>query len=569
MEAAQTANAPQGEKITWPQINWADAHLQVRKIQNRIVKAVKERKWRTARNLQRLLTRSLSAKQLAVRNVVENTGKRTPGVDGKTWSSALEKTKAIYTLTSKSYKAQALKRVYIPKLDGRKRPLSIPTLKDRAMQALWKMALEPIAETLGDPYSYGFKPGRSAHDAIARCNGPVLGKKTSAEWVLDADIQSCFDELDHEWLLKNIPMNSRILKQWLKAKYLEMGKLHDTPSGTPQGGIISPIITNMALDGLHEILSKSFKRSQKAGLNDKVNMIRYADDFIITGKTAELLEEEVIPIVEAFLKERGLKLSRTKTKIRNIKTGFDFLGFNVRKYRNGNKNTLKITPSLKNRKRFKQEIKVMLKQMRTATQSEVVARLQPIVKGWGNYYRHVASRKVFASLDHWLWWKLWSWAKRRHPNKSRKWIKVKYFHYYDRCKWTFGYWKKEQDDKKLFRYIPRLRNTKIKARMAMRGNANPYDPADEEYFEARIASQMQEKLTDMVKKLLKQQDGRCQLCRQMLDESTDWQIHHIQPRHRGGKTILSNLTVLHPVCHRQIHDRKTAGLSIPDGLIHA
>lgn len=285
MEIVNNAiNATQPDAvIAWQAINWRQAKCQVRKIQERIVKAVQKNQWRIVRSLQRLLVKSLTAKQLAVRQVTENRGKSTPGVDGVLWPTPKIKTEQVYQLKWRSYQAKPLKRVYIPKSDGKRRPLGIPTMYDRAMQALQKMALEPIAETLSDQHSYGFRPMRSATDAI-EYSFNILSRKSSAQWMLDADIKSCFDQISYKWLISNIPMSKRILTQWLKAGYIEQGLKHSTNEGTPQGGIISPILANMTLDGLENLIRKSFKRSEAWKKNEKVNIVRYADDFIVTGK---------------------------------------------------------------------------------------------------------------------------------------------------------------------------------------------------------------------------------------------------------------------------------------------
>lgn len=450
----KTINATQTNMIAWNDINWKQAELKVQKIQARIVKAVKEKRWRKVRSLQGMLTRSLSAKQLAVRNVTENQGKSTPGIDGEVWSSPQIKAEQVYKLQWKGYKARPLKRVYIPKANGRMRSFGIPTLYDRAMQSLQKMGLEPIAETLGDRHSYGFRPIRRAADAIGYiiC---ITSKKTSATWLLDADIKSCFDCISHEWLLENIPMKKRVLIQWLESGYMEKGLLNATTVGTPQGGIISPILANMALDGLERLIRKSFQNSKPKGENDKVNIVRYADDFLITGKSKEIIQERVKPLVADFLATRGLELSKEKTRIVHITEGADFLGFPIRKYPCGK---VLIKPSKYSQKQFRQTIKIELAKLKAVTQTEVIAKLHPKITGWINYYKHCVAKKVFNNLDHWLHQKLWRWAKRRHPNKSLKWVKNKYFHKYQNQNWRFGVWETKRN-KSIFRNLPRMSNT--------------------------------------------------------------------------------------------------------------
>ena len=309
-------------QLSWHQINWRQAERNVHRLQTRIAQATQAGKWGKVKALQRLLTHSLSGKVLAVRRVTENTGKRTPGVDGETWKTPEQKAEAIQSLQQRGYHPQPLRRIYIPKSNGRKRALGIPCMKDRAMQALYLLALEPVAETTADPNSYGFRPARSTADAIEACF-IALCKRDRAEWTLEGDIKSCFDQISHEWLLAHIPMDKTILRKWLQAGYMENRRLYTTEEGTPQGGICSPVIANMALDGLEQLLASHFPKRRKTGIQAKVNLVRYADDFIVTGVSKELLEQEVKPLVEQFLRERGLELSLEKTVITHIDQGFD------------------------------------------------------------------------------------------------------------------------------------------------------------------------------------------------------------------------------------------------------
>src|SRR5437667_4043937 len=314
--------------LIWHQINWRQAERTVRRLQARIAQATQAGKWGRVKALQRLLTHSLSGKALAVRRVTENTGKRTPGVDGETWKTPGQKATAIGSLQQRGYHPRPLRRVYIPKSNGSQRPLSIPTMQDRAMQALYLLALDPVAETMADPNSYGFRTTRSAADAIEACF-IALCKNDRAEWILEGDIRSCFDRISHEWLVAHIPLEQAILKKWLKAGYLEDHHLYPTEEGTPQGGIASPALANMTLDGLERLLASRFPKRGKAGQRTKVNLIRYADDFCVTGSSKELLEQEVKPLIEQFLRERGVELSPEKTVVTHIETGFAFLGATI------------------------------------------------------------------------------------------------------------------------------------------------------------------------------------------------------------------------------------------------
>jgi RNA-directed DNA polymerase len=295
-------------EVNWHAINWQKANLNVRRLQARIVKATQEGRLSKVKALQHLLTHSFSGKALAVRRVTENQGKNTPGVDGEIWNTPAKKATAVHDLRQRGYKPLPLKRVYIPKSNGKQRPLGIPTMNDRAMQALYLLSLEPVAETKADLNSYGFRPQRSTADAIEQCF-KALSCKRMAEWILEGDIKACFDRISHEWLLANIPTEKAILKKWLKAGFMEQGVLHSTDEGTPQGGIISPVLANMALDGLEKRLITQFHKTLSATSQNKVNFVRYADDFIVTGSSKELLESEVLPLVQTFLQERGLELS--------------------------------------------------------------------------------------------------------------------------------------------------------------------------------------------------------------------------------------------------------------------
>ncbi|KIL02600.1 DNA polymerase, partial [Stutzerimonas stutzeri] len=340
-QATASTGAPSNFISAWPQ-HWNQIESQVKRLQVRIAKATREGRWGKVQALQRLLTRSFSGKMLAVKRVTENRGKRTPGVDGKIWSTPVAKSTGAQALQHRGYRPQPLRRIYIPKSNGKKRPLGIPTMRDRAMQALWKLALEPVAETRADPNSYGFRPQRSTADAIAHCFN-ALAKRGSAHWVLEGDIRGCFDNISHDWLLTNVPMDKVVLRKWLRAGYVDQGALFATEAGTPQGGIISPVLANWTLDGLEDVVYASVASTARKRKPFKIHVVRYADDFIITGATKAVLQHQVRPAIEAFLKERGLELSDEKTQITHISQGFDFLGQNVRKYAG----KLLITPARK------------------------------------------------------------------------------------------------------------------------------------------------------------------------------------------------------------------------------
>lgn len=420
----------------WESIDWNKASAYVKKLQMRIVKAQKEGHYSKVKSLQWLLTHSFYAKALAVKRVTSNSGKKTSGVDHELWLTPQAKFNAISKLTRHSYAPQPLRRHYIAKKNGKMRPLGIPTMTDRAMQTLYKFALEPIAETYADPNSYGFRIGRSTHDAIEQ-RFTDLNKAKSPKWILEGDIKGCFDRISHEWLLENIPMDTRILRKWLKCGFVETRRLFPTEEGTPQGGTISPTLMNMTLDGLEKLLKERLPTRKKINGKthfNKMNFVRYADDFIITGETPEFLQNEVLPIVRAFLAERGLQLSEEKTVITHIDDGFDFLGKNIRKY-NGK---LLIKPSKIAVKSFLTKVRDIIKSNKSTKQETLIRKLNPVIRGWVNNQRFVVSSKVFSRVDYEIYNCLWRWAKRRHDKKGRKWIARRYWHHIGNRQWTFA-----------------------------------------------------------------------------------------------------------------------------------
>jgi RNA-directed DNA polymerase len=411
------AGAPSTSDNNWKAINWQKVHREVRRLQTRIAKAVSEGRHGKVKTLQWLLTRSFSGKALAVKRVVSNRGRKTPGVDGAIWYTPKQRMTAVQNLRRRGYQARPLRRVYIPKKNGKMRPLGIPTMRDRAMQALYALALQPVAETTGDPNSYGFRLYRSCADAIHQCY-IGLAKRYSAQWILEGDIKACFDEISHEWLMENILMDRFILRQWLNAGYFEGGNLYPTKAGTPQGGIISPLLANMTLNGL-EMAVKAV-----TPYRTKVNVIRYADDFVITGKTKELLEETIRPAVEKFLRPRGLTLSPEKTRITRIEDGFDFLGQHPRKY-NGKFLT---KPARSNYRTILTRIRETIRKFSAQKAGDMIRALNPIIQGWSNYHRNIAAKATFAALDSQIYRYLKDWARRRHPHKGRRWLTQKYWH---------------------------------------------------------------------------------------------------------------------------------------------
>lgn len=533
----------------WDQIDWPIAHRRVRGLQTRIAKATRDQNWRRVKALQRFLSNSFSSKALAVKRVSENAGKRTPGVDGETWSTPGAKWYAIQRLSSRHLRPQPLRRVYIPKRGSctKKRPLGIPAMIIRAQQALYLQGLEPVAETQADPHSYGFRRCRGTQDAIEQVFN-LLAKKGSAPWILEGDIRGCFDNFSHGWLDCHIPMDKNVLRDWLKAGYVDSGKLFPTEAGTPQGGIASPTIANIALDGLEAVLTERFGRTRLALYRSRVRLVRYADDFIIAGSSKELLENEVKPCVEAFLAVRGLQLSPEKTKITHISEGFDFLGQNIRKY----DGKFLIKPAAKNVKAFLDSVRETIRVNRSTKQEILIRMLNPMIRGWANYHRHVVAKKTYAMVDHHIWQAVWRWARRRHPNKTCEWVRMKYFRPLGNRHWVFNTVTRGDNDKPIRLALYLASDTRIVRHVGVKSDANPFDPAWDAYFEQRKSARMLARLQDrgFPKQLWLKQQGICPGCGQLIGEEDRWVMHPLVPFKAGGTRSLTNLKLLHSSCQR-------------------
>lgn len=465
--------APSARKLDWKRINWHQVEEHVRRLQIRIAKAFKLGRHNKVKSLQRILTHSFYAKCLAVKRVTQSKGKNTPGVDKVIWRTPIQKMKAVLSLKRRGYKSLPLRRTHILKKNGKLRPLGIPTMPDRGMQALYLLGLEPISETLADKNSYGFRPKRSIHDAIQRCF-TLLSKKQSSHWVLEGDIKACFDKISHEWLLDNIPLDKVILKEWLDAGFMEKNVFYKTEDGVPQGGVASPTCANMTLDGLEEAVNSLSHKG------DVIHFVRYADDFICTAKTKESLEQKVLPVIINFLKERGLELSLEKTKITHIQEGFDFLGFNLRKY----KDKLLIKPAKKGVQSFLDKIRETIKLMKACKASDLIQVLNPKIRGWANHNRHVVAKETFSYVDSHIFASLWRWAKRRHPNKNISWIRNKYFTRLGHREWCFFADVKNSETSKRLVLIFAADTTIIR-HIKVKADAHPYNPDFNEYFRNR------------------------------------------------------------------------------------
>jgi RNA-directed DNA polymerase len=455
---------------SWRSIDWKKAHREVRRLQMRIAKAVQEGRYGRVKALQWTLTHSFYAKALAVKRVTSNKGKKTPGIDGVLWTTAKDKWQAILSLRQHGYKALPLRRIYIPKKNGKKRPLSIPTMYDRAMQALYKLALAPVAETTADRNSYGFRELRSCADAIS-AGFNALSKPNSATWIWEADIAGCYDNILKSWLMENIPLEKRILKQWLDAGYMENKRLYPTRKGVPQGGIISPMLANMALDGLERAIMDAVPR------RSRVNFVRYADDFISTAKSKTIIERYIEPAAVKFLAPRGLELSMEKTKVTHIKNGFTFLGQTFRK----TGNTLHITPSKEGVLSLIRNVGTIIRKYQSAPMVILIKRLNEVLRGWANYHRHVVSSEAFKRVDTYVYEQLWRMIRRRHPNKSKKWLVKKYWSRFGK-KWLFSTSYKTRNKQTKVIHVIRTSSIGIKRHKKIKADANPYLAEYGSYF---------------------------------------------------------------------------------------
>lgn len=456
----QHSTTPRSEKRTdrklarqWNSIDWKAIKFRVNRLQTRIAKSTQNENWNLVKRLMYLLTHSYSTKLLTVRIVTQNHGKRTAGVDGKLCTTASDKMQAALSLTDKHYHAHPLRRIYIPKPGkSTKRPLSIPTMSDRVMQTLYALALQPVAETTADTRSFGFRLFKCAQDASIyafRC----LWQDTSSPWILEGDIKGCFDNISHSWLKNNIPMDRSILSQFLKSGFIFDDTFYHTDKGAPQGSPISPLLANMTLDGIEKLLKERFPKM-------KVYFIRYSDDFLVITPSKEIADE-VRELIHDFLAIRGLELSPEKTVITHIDDGFDFLGWNFRKY----KGKLLIKPSQKSIKSITQNLKTIVNKAKSWTQSKLIKTLNPVIRGWANYHRHIVAKDTFSKLDSYLWEITWRWGKRRHPNKGHKWVANKYWTSEGTRNWIFK--TKESE-------LLKFSDAQIRRHSLLKLDANPY-----------------------------------------------------------------------------------------------
>ena len=475
----------------WSAINWHKINKYVDKLQKRIYHAESENDFRKVRNLQRMLIHSKAALLSAIQKVTKiNKGKRTSGIDGFIALNDKERAKLFDTMMMRNIKLHNPKpanRMYIKKKNGKSRSLGIPVIIDRIYQEIIKMALEPQAEVNFEPISYGFRPTRGCHDAINRIMTNISFGNWS--WVFEGDFKSCFDTLNHNFILKQIkgfPLYN-LVEKFLKAGYVDDNLFHDTNKGTPQGAIISPLLANIALNGMEKTLKITYHERVKTNGNviynteGKYRMVRYADDFVIFANSKEDIED-IYNILDPYLKERGLKLAEDKTRITNITDGFDFLGFNIRRYitSSGLKHLSK--PSKDSIKQFKSKVNAICKQHHGHNVDELIRRLNSLIIGTANYWKPSAAKKTFSKMDNHIWKKIIKFVKRLHPNKPMKWIKEKYFpHYFDGK--YFGNWILTGPNEG--NTLKKMARTPIKRHSMIQYNFSPYDKNKREYFNKR------------------------------------------------------------------------------------
>ncbi|MEG3978294.1 group II intron reverse transcriptase/maturase [Microcoleus sp. herbarium8] len=551
--------------VEWHSINWRKLERSVYKLQKRIYQASARGDVKAYRRLQKTLMKSWSARALAVRRVTQdNQGKKTAGVDGVKSLTPKQRVELTGNLNLGT-KVSPTRRVWIPKPGTEeKRPLGIPTMKDRALQALVKLALEPEWEARFEPNSYGFRAGRSCHDAVEAIFNAI---RLKPKYVLDADIAKCFDRIDQEALLiklNTFPTIRRQVRAWLKAGVMESKQLFPTSEGTPQGGVISPLLANIALHGMEERIKQyadTFPTKSGLGKRDNrrsISLIRYADDFVILHENLTVVQR-CKEIISEWLKGMGLELKPSKTRLAHTliqyeqeKPGFDFLGFTIQQFPQGKYHSKQgfktiITPSKQKQKVHYEQIARVIEAHKAAPQAALISNLNPVIMGWANYYATVVSKEAYSDIDYLMYQKLSAWAKRRHPKKNGGWVSKRYWQSIGGDNWVFATKKEGLSPLRLLSHAdtPIVRHVKVK------GESSPYD-GNLVYWSTRMGKNPE--MPKKVATLLKKQKGKCTHCDLFFRENDVLEVDHKIPKSQGGKDIYDNWQLL----HRHCHDTKTA-----------
>jgi RNA-directed DNA polymerase len=538
----------------WKSVNWRKVNRQVSNLRQRLFWATQTGNLKKVCSLQKLMLRSYANTLLSVRRVTQvNKGRNTAGIDKRVVKTPAARGQLVEHLsTYQPWRAKPARRVYIPKTSDKLRPLGIPTIIDRCLQAKVKNALEPIWEARFEGSSYGFRPGRGCHDAIARIYN-VTRSGNRKKWVVDADIKGCFDNIDHKFLLDTIgPIPGReLIRQWLKAGYMDKGVFHETEAGTPQGGVISPLLANIALHGMEETLGVTVNKQGR--IRGPRVVVRYADDFVVFCESREDAEQVVI-ILEEWVQKRGLSLSKEKTKIVHLTEGLNFLGFNIRHYKTPKTRKtgvkLLIKPSKESVKAIREKLRQEWFHTIGSNADAVIGRLNPLIRGWANYFRIGVAKKTFSTLDHWMFQRERRYASRSHPTKPWYWKNKRYWgkwnpHREDR--WVFG-------DKHSGKYLLRFTWFAIERHVLVKGTDSPDNPMLRRYWRNRNKTQVKN-LVPREQRIAKNQDYVCEECNESLFNGEELHTHHVTPRKDGGGDSSHNLKLVHLYCHQQIHSK--------------
>lgn len=555
----------------WNDINWLSISQYVEKLQQRIYHAERLEEIRKVRDLQRLLMRSQATLLLSIRRVTQiNKGKRTAGVDGYkalTPHERVELYNIMKDMNIYNHRPKPAYRTYIEKKNGKLRPLGIPTIKDRVYQNIARIALEPQWEAKFEPTSYGFRPKRNCHDAIERIFNTIGNKK---QWVFEGDFKGCFDNLNHDYILQQIKGFPAldVVEKWLKAGFVDNNVFYTTEDGTPQGGIISPLLANIALHGMEDLLDISYRevnRKTKVTYENrsKFAVVKYADDFLILCESEENANG-MYKTLEPYLETRGLELAMDKTKVTHIENGFDFLGFNIQKYKTHNGSKVLIKPSKDSIKTAKRKLTDKTRQLYGKNVQVLISTLNPIIIGTANYWSPSVAKKVFSEMDSHIWKIQYKFLRRLHPKKSWNWIKHRYYKPdktgQSKNKWILT-------DPITNNQLKRMAWTPIVRHVQIKHDYSPFNTELKEYFEKRDIKEFDKNNVAYRQKLAKKQKYKCPLCSHSItDGSEGLETHHKTPRVKGGTDEYKNLELVHISCHLEYHKVFPAKGDIPNDV---